>query len=285
MAATAASAAAGLTCSEYARIAASSRCDAEAAWPRGVVAGLPPVIPANLDEGPLRGRPGSTTRVPIIAAVKPPPQPLRFRRRRGGLVGWLLRETPRPAPPKATQPSAGEEHAHADALADLRGRLGELQQKHATASEVVEPVPTLPPKLPPAWGSPDLVRENTDLKAELERLRREVDELKDARPQASGMTTEMAALGAELGEAKSEPEATHAPAPSRRGATRTAGRYGLILVVIAACVALPLFGVQRSSCGNRADPRYDWSVGVPFIDPGAGCFKRETGYQVIAGEF
>ncbi len=67
------------------------------------------------------------------------------------------------------------------------------------------------------------------------------------------------------------------PTGGGRRALTTGTRGAVYVLIILAFLAIPLLGVQRSTCGE--DQR--WSFGVPFKDPAAGCIKRQSGAEVI----
>ena len=64
----------------------------------------------------------------------------------------------------------------------------------------------------------------------------------------------------------------------------TGVRLAVILVVIAAIVAGPLFLIYRSKCvedGKRVD---SWSLVAPWDDPPSDCRGHENGFEVLKGE-
>ena len=64
----------------------------------------------------------------------------------------------------------------------------------------------------------------------------------------------------------------------------TGVRLVVILVVIAAVVAAPLFLVYRSKCvedGKRVD---SWSLVAPWDDPPSDCRRHQNGFEVLEDE-
>jgi hypothetical protein len=62
-------------------------------------------------------------------------------------------------------------------------------------------------------------------------------------------------------------------------------RLAVILVVIAALVAAPLFLVYRSEdCRGRGEERTRWSFVAPWDDPPVNCRDNDNGWRVLLEE-
>ncbi|MBA2505097.1 MAG: hypothetical protein H0V29_04035 [Thermoleophilaceae bacterium] len=164
----------------------------------------------------------------------------------------------------------------AQALEHLQREVESLRKPAGPDPEVaglkaeVEALRRPDPEVERLRGEIEELRADREERPALDELRQEIEQLKTAEPPAPAR-------------APDQPSRT-TKEKARVNASAT-GRFVASALIIAAFMAVPLLAVHRTSCGSKAAPTYEWSVGLPGAEPDEGCFERQNGAQVIADSF